>query len=314
MNIKKGPTNRTNYIFDWVYFNSARNGFKEILKLKELEDKKILLPAYIGFSTKEGSGVFDPIREVGNDYIFYRLDKKLRIDIIDLKKKISEYPGNILLIIDYFGFADRNIKVIKKYAVSNNMVVVEDFAHSFFSFIISPVIDFDYGVFSIHKLFPTEDGGLVLQKERSLSNSYIMDHRYNLFRFNYTAIIKRRCDNYDYIKKLLQPIWEENLIDIISPNRGNSVPQSFPILLADNNIRDHVYFYLNKKGYGVVSLYHTIISEVNETFANELEISRRILNLPIHQDVEKRQLDEMLEILINIVRYYKKQGKLYKEE
>ena len=44
-----------------------------------------------------------------------------------------------------------------------------------------------------------------------------------------------------------------------------------------------------------------MIAELDETLVNEHEISSRILNLPLHQDIESYQLDEMLEILIEIV-------------
>ena len=113
MIVEKKQREKENCIFNWNYFRSARDGFKTILKISELRGKKILLPAYIGHSSREGSGVFDPIREVGQDYLFYHMDNRLRIDIKDLKEKILKNPGNILLIIDYFGFRDGNLKEIK---------------------------------------------------------------------------------------------------------------------------------------------------------------------------------------------------------
>ena len=63
---------------------------------------------------------------------------------------------------------------------------------------------------------------------------------------------------------------------------------------------------MNEIGYGVVSLYHTMIDELAETLVNEHEISGRILNLPIHQDIESDQLDEMLETLIEMVESHKR--------
>ena len=63
---------------------------------------------------------------------------------------------------------------------------------------------------------------------------------------------------------------------------------------------------MNERGYGAVSLYHTMIAELAETLVNEHEISDRILNLPIHQDIESDQLDEMLETLIEMVESHKR--------
>ena len=89
------------------------------------------------------------------------------------------------------------------------------------------------------------------------------------------------------------------------PDRRGNIPQTFPILLVDNKIRDDAYFKMNERGYGVVSLYHTMIAELDETFIKAHDISRRILNLPVHQDVKKSQLDQMLRLLIEIVEGHK---------
>ena len=70
----------------------------------------------------------------------------------------------------------------------------------------------------------------------------------------------------------------------------------------------YAYFNMNERGYGVVSLYHNMIAELDETLVNEHEISRRILNLPLHQDIESDQLDEMLEILIEMVESHKRRS------
>ena len=238
------------------------------------------------------------------------MDNRLRIDIIDLKKKISKNPGNILLIINYFGFIDKNLKELKNFAIANKMILVEDFAHAFFTFMHSPIIDFDYGFFSIHKLFPEDDGGLVLQRNKLLTSKDKLEFRYDLFRYNFDEIIRRRCNNYDFINNKLQDLSKD--IDILFPDRGSNIPQTFPILLANKKIRDDVYFKMNERGYGAVSLYHTMIAELDETFVNEHDISRRILNLPLHQDIESYQLDEMLKILIEIVKGHKEDQSLSK--
>jgi len=305
MIIEKKQREKQNCIFDWNYFRSARDGFKTILKINELRGKKILLPAYVGHSSREGSGVFDPIREVGQDYLFYHMDNRLRIDIKDVKEKILKNPGNILLIIDYFGFRDENLKEIKDIAIKNKMIIVEDFAHAFFTFMRSPIIDFDYGLFSIHKLFPEDDGGLVLQRNKFLNSNGKLKLRYDLFKYNFYEISRQKCNNYDFINNKLNGL-SNNHIEILFPDRGNNVPQTFPILLADKKIRDEAYFNMNERGYGVVSLYHTMIAELAETLVNEHEISGRILNLPIHQDIESDQLDEMLETLIEMVESHKR--------
>lgn len=305
MIIEKKQRDKKECIFDWIYFRAARDGFREILKTSVLAKKRILVPAYIGYSTREGSGVFDPIREVGKDYLFYHMDNRLRIDFADLKEKISKNPGNILLVIDYFGFRDENLREIKEFAIKKKMIIVEDFAHAFFTFMNSPIIDFDYGLFSIHKMFPEDDGGLVLQKRKLLTCNDELKSRYDLFKYDLNELARRRCNNYDYINVKLQRLSKGHNIDILFPDRRGNVPQTFSILLADNKIRDDAYFKMNERGYGVVSLYHTMIAELDETFIKAHDISSRILNLPVHQDVKKSQLDQMVKLLLEIVESHK---------
>ena len=55
---------------------------------------------------------------------------------------------------------------------------------------------------------------------------------------------------------------------------------------------------MNELGYGVISLYHTLIKEIDRTvFPVEAALSQRILNLPIHQDVDIPSMDAMLTAL-----------------
>ena len=303
MIIEKLQNKNDRCVFNWQYFDSARDGFKAILKTKELSHKRILVPGYIGYSSREGSGVFDPIREVGNPYLFYHMDNALCINTEDLKAKITANPGSILLLIHYFGFRDKNLEIVKNVAVDNNMIIIEDFAHAYFSFCQNPIIDFDFGLFSIHKLFPTLKGGMILSKTGISAGMDGADAKYEMFKYNMHEIIRRRRENYAYLLSELEPISRQYDIRIPSLSE-NDVPQTFPLVVSDNTLRDQLYFQLNKEGYGVVSLYHELISEIDNSFTVERDISQRILNLPLHQDVEIKALEQMIRRLNEIVEAY----------
>lgn len=74
-----------------IFFNSARDAFSYLLsELNFQKNDSILLPAYIGESIKEGSGVFDPIRKNKVNFIFYKLDKYLNIDLDDLMQNAKK--------------------------------------------------------------------------------------------------------------------------------------------------------------------------------------------------------------------------------
>lgn len=63
--------------------------------------------------------------------------------------------------------------------------------------------------------------------------------------------------------------------------------------------RDRIYEIMNGQGYGVVSLYHTLIEELrNSEHEDALWLSKRILNLPIHQDCDVTEYQGMMEVLV----------------
>ena len=301
MIIKKKQTSKIKNIFEWTYFLSAREGFKKILQLQELKNKKILLPAYIGFSTREGSGVFDPIRETKIEYDFYRMRADLSIDIDDVKEKICANKNNILLLINYFGFVDEKIDEISAYAKENRITVILDCAHSFFTFLLDHSIDFQYAFFSIHKLFPFNDGGMVLCGDGQ-SSIYSSRGSYGLFNFDLSAIINKRIENYNYISESLKKASITDKIVLLKENLGKAVPQTFPVLLANTAIRDELYFRMNEAGFGVVSLYHQLVEEIDDSYDVEQNISSKILNLPVHQDADRNDITKMIELMGIIIK------------
>ena len=68
---------------------------------------------------------------------------------------------------------------------------------------------------------------------------------------------------------------------------AGEVPQSFPIVLHYGD-RDRIYREMNAAGFGVVSLYHTLVPAIDpQLFPASAQLSRRILNLPVHQDATR---------------------------
>lgn len=296
MIIPKKQSDNANCTFNWTFFRAARHGLQAILEYESASRGKILLPAYIGYSSHEGSGVFDPIRNVGTPHLFYRLTADLQINFDDLTSKIQKNPGAILLLIHYFGFQDKRLAEIKEIARANNMLVVEDFAHAFFTFWQTQEITFDYGIFSLHKLFPLADGGALLSKKPWPCPTGIS---YDLLRYNFKAITEKRLANYMLALDKLVPLIKKGLpVRLLHDSLGHNVPQSFPILLNSESLRDELYFRLNEAGFGLVSLYHELIKEIDASFDTEHEIAHHIINIPIHQDVDPASLVQLLDIVL----------------
>lgn len=296
MIIQKKQSDTANCTFNWTFFRAARHGLQAILEHESASRGKILLPAYIGYSSHEGSGVFDPVRKVGTPYLFYRLTTDLQINFDDLTDKIQENPRAILLLIHYFGFQDKRLAEIKEIARANNMLIVEDFAHAFFTFWQTQEITFDYGIFSLHKLFPLADGGALLSKKPW---PYPTGISYDLLRYNFKAITEKRRANCMLVLDKLVPLIKKGLpVRLLHDSLGHNVPQSFPLLLNSESLRDELYFRLNESGFGVVSLYHELIKEIEASFDIEHEIARHIINIPIHQDVDPASLVQLLDIVL----------------
>jgi len=292
MIIKKQQSKLDNFKLNSYYFNSAREGFEYILT-SQLKGKKILIPAYIGYSSNEGSGIFDPIKNSKIEYKFYKLTKNLNIDKNNLFKLIDKNENNILLLVHYFGFLDEDIAKIKDYAKQKNMIIIEDSAHSFFTFFKKPIINSDYYIFSLHKMFPHAKGGMCISKKAlNIKNNFEI----NPFEYNFYEISNKRVQNYNYLSKKLQNFKD---IKILRPILKENIPQTLPVIMPNEDIRDKFYFKLNELGFGVVSLYHELIKEVDEkNHEDEFYLSRHILNFPIHQDVTFEDIERMIESII----------------
>lgn len=296
MRIKNRATNLTKDKFNFYSYVSARDAFKHILSLPENRGKTLLLPAFIGQSDREGSGVFDPVRETKTKYVFYKMDPELNIDREDFTAKIANHPSGIVLFIHYWGFKDPGLEEYKKLSKNNNLVIVEDFAHGLFTFFKRPMIDFDFGFFSLHKMFPYTVGGVLISSKVLADLTY---YNNKFFEYNLTEIANIRINNFEYILEKLEKKISSH-ITILRKNILSNVPQTFPILLSSNALKDKLYFKMNEAGFGVVSLYYQMINEVDESFANEHNISSRILNLPVHQDVATTDIEAMIDLLNEI--------------
>ena len=59
-----------------------------------------------------------------------------------------------------------------------------------------------------------------------------------------------------------------------------------------------MYHRLNGEGFGVVSLYHTMIEPLqNKKYEKVNLIATKILNLPVHQDANKCEIVNMCKLL-----------------
>lgn len=299
--IGKKQINIENFRIPFLYYDRARDAMADIVsQYFQSSYRNIYLPGYIGWSPKEGSGIFDPLNAIdGLTRYYYRMTKDLHVDMKTLREMLI--PHSIVLLVNYFGFRDIQIDKIIEMAHENECVVIEDNAHGFFTYFCEGKTKADATFFSLHKMFPFETGGGLIVNNGSFDSlvGRQESQNYNPFLYDLNGIAKRRIENYKALWRLMVDLDNYFIPLRTEADLAHNVPQTFPIVIRKGD-RNRIYEIMNGKGYGVVSLYHTMIDELqNDRHEEALWLSERIMNLPIHQDCNASLYKMMLDELVN---------------
>lgn len=254
--------------------------------------ESVLLPAYVGWSPREGSGIFDPIRELKLDYAFYRLDERLHIDISSLRAAIERENVKVLLLVHYFGHVDPSYEEVVALARNARLRVIEDEAHAMLSDLVGGLCGRlgDVSLYSLHKLLPMTSGGVLVRNTPEVVPG---EDGGVFWQYDMAVISARRRSNALRLYHLLGGIAEE-VEPLWGSLREGEMPQTFPVRLLHAD-RDAVYHDMNRNGFGVVSLYHTLVEPIGEAaFPDSHRLARHILNLPVHQDILPEHLETMV--------------------
>jgi dTDP-4-amino-4,6-dideoxygalactose transaminase len=290
------PTLKNNCSNNINFFCSARSAFKYLLRrLNESGKRSILLPAYIGYTDREGSGVFDPVSSLKLQHDFYEVDDKLSVDIHHLESMFKKHKVDMLLIIHYFGFCQNDMKEIMSLCKKYNVLLIEDCAHAPHS--ISKYGELggigDFSFYSIHKYYPTTDGGILKVNNKEyirFCNMSIEDEvlpqaetLQTLIRSNSNEINNKRRRNYLLLDRILEGI--SGVRKLFSHLPEGTSPHNYPLIVEDG-LREPLYFELINNGIPAIALYYRMIKPIYEKgFENSIALSSSILNLPIHQDI-----------------------------
>ncbi len=310
MIIEKTASQSDNYLNREYYYGSAREGMFDLFRnmLAEGMIDTVFLPGYIGWSSNEGSGIFDPINNLEDIKIhYYKITPDLNVDCADLFAKISDASKFAVLVVNYFGFIDSRIKDIANAVSEHSGWLIEDNAHGFLTYQYTEATYSDATFFSLHKMFPFKHGGSLIVHNKKLSalkysgdDLSVIDC--NPWRYNLRNIARVRRKNYVALEEIVNA---EGVAEYFVPLkteglRMGTVPQSFPILIIKGD-RNKIYELMNESGYGVVSLYHTLIKPLQcPEYQTSLELSRCVMNLPVHQDVDTDRYCEMVQLLVKL--------------
>jgi len=300
--ISKKAINTENFKRNWIYTKSAREAWSVIIENYRVlyPYGSILLPAYIGWSPNEGSGIFDPVKRSGLKYYFYNLGLRLQIDFEHFKQQVLANKTSLVLLVHYFGFTDNNYKEIVHWLKNNNIFFVEDCAHALLTDFIGGKCGRagDFSFYSLHKILPIMDGGLIINN-KPMVNSKMCLTKFNISYDLYNIYIKR-ISNYKYLTSLLK-VLEQDFTLLHDNIEDGFCPQTLPVIVENYN-RDQLYKEMNLACFGLVSLYHTMISELNDFSCDAVTIlSKKIINFPIHQDISFNDIDEMVNQLKKII-------------
>lgn len=286
-------------------FPRARDGFEALLRAAGIgPGDRVLMPAYIGWSSREGSGVHDPVAAVGASGLFVRVDQNLRIDFDDYRAKLALGPRMVVLI-HYFGAPDPSYREMAALAREAGVPILEDEAHALFTDLVAGTTGRlgDAVIFSLHKQLPCLVGGELRLNpsapetfRQALEQGSRVEGAPDPSDYDLDALASRRRENFAALHAALfdrsgfRPLWEGVPIGV--------VPQTYP-LLVENADRDELYDRFNAAGWGGTSLYHTMIPEITiEEFPDSHRLARTIFNLPLHQDADPEQMRAMADALI----------------
>jgi len=293
------------------FYSSGRVAFSHALDILGFcRDEKILLPAYIGINDREGSGVMDPVTAANIPHEFYRIHRDLRVDFNDLVEKIQNNMVKAVLLIHYFGFPQPDLKKIINYCKTRNIAVIEDCAHAYLSTHHGVRLGSfgDIGFYSLHKMYPISDGGLLVVNNPLLTitspNKYPKISQESLelfFRFDNDRISEKRIHNYTLLSKKIRQL--KGLFVIYPHLSEGVVPLNFPMLITSTKInRQELYFTLTEQGIEAVSLYYRIIDEIDRNkYPDSAYLSDHIISLPIHQSISDTDIETMATTLKQIL-------------
>ena len=292
-------------------FPTARAAFEAVLRgLGVGADDRVLLPAYVGWSPREGSGVHDPVASVGARASFVRVDDRLNVDVADFERRLRQDRPKVAVLVHYFGWPDPGCADMVALCRREGVPILEDEAHALFTDLVNGTVGRlgDGAILSLHKMLPCLVGGELRVNESApegfasaLDRGAEVEGALDPADYDLQLLAGIRAGNARLLRQELEGriplLWSPSTLNAIG---WGFIPQSFPILVAEG--RDELYERFNAAGWGGTSLYHTMIPEISsENFPESHRLARTIFNLPIHQDADPDLIPAMAADLLRML-------------
>lgn len=285
-------------------YKRARQGWLQLVGslLASGRIKRVLMPAYVGRSPSDGSGLWDPLTDLDAPIETYRTDRRTFVDVEDLEQRVRRGPPPLVLLVHYFGFPQPALERIAQLVHGSSGVLVEDCAHSLLSEVAYGACGNtgDFTIYSFVKLLGRGPGAIV-DNTGSRDMPEPTGHAAPpVVAEDWIRLSHVRRRNYDILSDLVGA--EATLVHPELPS--NVVPQSLPVLVPPSS-RHAIYDSLNDQGFGATALWHTLAHAAGAPQDAEARwLSHRILNLPVHA-ADPSQTELMARALLREVRRVK---------
>ncbi len=292
--ILKSPKSQENNTRKLLFASAARVAWQHLMEAIDVAPGfKVLLPGYIGFTEREGSGVFDPIEATGVAHSFYTIREDLSIDMADFERQLQAGDVRVALVIHYFGFCQNDIDAVAALCRQHEVLLVEDCAHAFQLGLPNQRLgtNGDFSFYSLHKYLATDTGG-ILQINRPDFAIAALPEASRIDPAVMEQCIKTDIIRVAEIRRSNYALYFDNLkdlpgLEIMFPLGPDDVPHNFAMKVKEGR-REKLYFYLMEREIPTIALYYRMIDQISrDAFPESFRISDSILNLPVHQDISE---------------------------
>ena len=308
--IQRNATDPNRSALRLAFTRSARSAWRLILETTTFAPgTSLLVPAYIGITDREGSGISDPIEQTRTPFTLYALNDSLSPNHDELEEMLATRNHPLLLVVHYFGVVQVDLERLYSACRRHDAIMIEDCAHVPGPLRRSggPGTVGDAAIYSLHKSIAVPSGGILRVNcpTLALPDPLPTDRcdpgcLEQLVRTDMVDVATRRRKNYRWLSDRLANV-DGLTIMYPDPILGELVPHDFPVRIHDG-LREKLYFALMAEDLPTIALYYRLIDAITlQAFPRSHALSKEILNLPVHQDTEIADLERLCERLVSIL-------------
>lgn len=302
--ISRSAADRSRFALRLAFTSAARVAWRLILERVAFPPgASALIPAYIGITDREGSGIGDPIEASRTPFTLYALGDRLQIDLEFVEAMLRTRRHPLMLVVHYFGIVHVDLLRLRALCDAYGTLLVEDCAHvpGPFHREAGPGTVGHAAFYSLHKSIAVPTGGVLRLNDAPFDlpspfgpDRCDADVIEQLARTDLAAVAVARRANYQWlVKRFTDTVG----VSVLYPELGSAVPHDFPLRIH-GGLRERLYFALIDEGLPTIALYYHLINAIGaEDFPSSHALSRSILNLPVHQDTSIADLQHLAERL-----------------